>query len=296
VEGRNLGELDGQVFLGMLHKRDFAARTITISQPLAIEAFLTRHGLNGNVRPVRTPLEPHIKLRHHPEDSCDSPAVNHFAAIVGGLMYFANTTRPDISFAASALACFMSKPTDRLLSHARHVVPYLASTREQCLVLGAAEQRDALHGVYSDSNIADDQHTFRSVAGIAVLYGKSLSLWRSVKMLDIAKATTAAEYIAASMASDEVMFTRSMLSELGMLVPITDLHVDNNAATMILEKPRVDHKTKYLGLHWHYVQERVSRNEIRVVWVPTNENTADLFTKSLGGQLFKKHCTALGLK
>jgi hypothetical protein len=228
--------------------------------------------------------------------SCDSPAVNHFAAIVGGLMYFANTTRLDLSFAASALACFMSKPTDNLLSHARHVVRYLASTRELCLVLGAAEQRDALHGVYSDSNFADDQHTFRSVAGIAVLYSKSLLLWRSVKMLDIAKSTTTAEYIAASMASDEVMFTQSILSELGMLVPTTDLYVDNNAATMILERPRVDHKTKYLGLHWHYVQERVSGNEIRVVWVPTNENTADLFTKSLGGQLLKKHCTALGMK
>jgi hypothetical protein len=57
------------------------------------------------------------------------------------------------------------------------------------------------------------------------------------------------------MASDEVMFTRSILSELGLLVPTTDLYVDNNAATMILEKPRVDHKTEYLGLHWHYVQE-----------------------------------------
>jgi hypothetical protein len=113
VEGRNLEEeIDVQVFLGMLHTRDFEARTITISQPLAIEAFLTRHGLNGNVQPVQTPLEPHIKLRHNPEDSCDSPAVKYFAAIVGGLMYFANTTRPDISFPASALACFMFKPTD----------------------------------------------------------------------------------------------------------------------------------------------------------------------------------------
>jgi hypothetical protein len=291
VEGRNLEEeIDGQVFLGKLHTRDSKARIITISQPLAIEALLTRHGLNGNVPPVRKPLEPHIKLCHNPEDSCDSPAVKYFAAIVGGLMYFANTTRPDISFAASALACFMSKPTDEL----NHVEPceacgsvlgkYWQVLGETCLVLGAAEQRDCLHGVDSDSNCADDIHTFRSVAGIAVLYGKPLLLWRSVKMLDIgAKSTASAEYIAASMAS-EVMFTQSILSELGMLVPTTDLCVDSDAATMILEKPRVDHKTKYLCLHCDYVQERVPRNEIRVVWVPTNENAADLFTKSLGGQ------------
>jgi hypothetical protein len=116
-------------------------------------------------------------------------------------------------------------------------------------------------------------------------------------MLDIAKSTTTAEYIATSMARDEVMFTRSILSELGMLVPTTDLYVDNDAATMVLEKLRVDHKPKHLGLHWHCMLERVSGNELRVVWVPPNENAADLFAKSLGGQcLFRKHCTALGLK
>jgi hypothetical protein len=39
VEGRNLGQTDGQVFLGMLHELGFQARNITISQPLAIETF-----------------------------------------------------------------------------------------------------------------------------------------------------------------------------------------------------------------------------------------------------------------
>jgi hypothetical protein len=118
-------------------------------------------------------------------------------------------------------------------------------------------------------------------------------------MLDIAKSTTAAEYIAASMARDEVMLTQSILSELGTLVPTTDSYVDNDATTislMICKKLRVDHTTKHLDLHWHYVQKRMSRNEIRVVWVPANENAADLFMKSLDGQLFLKHCTALGLK
>jgi hypothetical protein len=73
--------------------------------------------------------------------------MKHFAVIVGGLIYFALASRPDISFAASALACLMSKPTDELLNHARHVAPYLASTREICLVVGAAELPDALYGV-----------------------------------------------------------------------------------------------------------------------------------------------------
>jgi hypothetical protein len=52
-----------------------------------------------------------MKHYHNPEDICDSPAIKRFAAIVGALVYFENTAPPDISFAASASACLMSKPT-----------------------------------------------------------------------------------------------------------------------------------------------------------------------------------------
>jgi hypothetical protein len=85
-------------------------------------------------------------------------------------------------------------------------------------------------------------------------------------MLDFAKSTTTAEHVAASMAKGDVTITRSILSELGILAPTTDSYEDNSGATMIVREPGGAHKTMYLGLHWYYVQERVSRNEIRYVW------------------------------
>jgi hypothetical protein len=292
-EGRDLGEVHGKIFLGMLHHRDRSARTISLSQPQSLAAFLERHGMAGHTRRVTTPLPANTKLRRN---SSDSETCSQFASLVGGLLYFANTTRPDISFAASALSCFMATSTPTLLQHARHVVKYLAGSRDRKLILGAASPGRSELATWSDSNFADDPLTMRSVAGVVVIWQHSLLLWRSVKLPDIVKSTTSAEYVAASMASDEIVFIRNLLFQLGVLMSPTVLYVDNSAAESILKYPKADHKTKYLALHWHFVHERVFRKDLELEWIQSDDNVSDMFTKALGGVLFRKHCAALGLK
>jgi hypothetical protein len=81
-------------------------------------------------------------------------------------------------------------------------------------------------------------------------------LWRSAKLGTIVNSANAAEYVAASLASDEVMFLRSLLSEFGYKLPPTPFFVDNSAAVGILKSGKVDGKTKHLAVHWHCVPER----------------------------------------
>jgi hypothetical protein len=57
----------------------------------------------------------------------------------------------------------------------------------------------------------------------------------SVKLPDIVKSTTSAEYVAASKASDEV-FIRNLLFQLGAHMSPTVLYVDNSAAESIHER------------------------------------------------------------
>jgi hypothetical protein len=131
---------------------------------------------------------------------------------------------------------------------------------------------------------------------MAVFYMGSPILWRSVKMPTIVKSATSGEYVAASMASDEVVFCRNLLREFGLTLPSTVLHVDNSAAVNILESGKVDLKTKYLAVHWHLVRERHEENIVQVEWVATDNNTADLFTKPLGPQKLRKFSDEMGLR
>ena len=71
--------------------------------------------------------------------------------------------------------------------------------------------------------------------------------------------------------------------------------VDNSAAVSLLESGKVDGKTKYLAVHWHCVRERVETNLIKVDWVATDNNVADLFTKSLSKPKLQQFRAAMGM-
>ena len=55
-------------------------------------------------------------------------STSRFAELVGGLMYLATHSRPDISHAVGALAPYMANPTLEHWAAARTVLKYLAGT------------------------------------------------------------------------------------------------------------------------------------------------------------------------
>jgi hypothetical protein len=53
------------------------------------------------------------------------------------------------------------------------------------------------------------------------------------------------------------------------------LWTEDHAVQNILVNPLVDHKTKYLAVHYHYVREKIERGEIEDNWLATSQNVAD---------------------
>ena len=86
-EGKSLGEIHGQVFLGMIHERDWDKGIIYLSEPRHIDTVLSEHGLSVG-RPVSTPLDHKVVLLPTTEhDKQVHPQLGRFAAIVGSIMY-----------------------------------------------------------------------------------------------------------------------------------------------------------------------------------------------------------------
>jgi len=54
-------------------------------------------------------------------------------------------------------------------------------------------------------------------------------------------------------------------------------------------------RTKHIAVTYHYLRGAVARGQLKVVYVPTHENVADLFTKALAREKFQKLRTALGM-
>ena len=74
-----------------------------------------------------------------------------------------------------------------------------------------------------------------------------------------------------------------------MKVEIKELVVmfcDNTSAINISKNPMMHSKTKHISIKYHFVRELVQEKEIRLEYVHTKEQVANIFTKPLPKDAF----------
>jgi hypothetical protein len=294
-DGRELGEVDKQVFLGLYHERCWTSHTIYLSQPKHVADLLSQYGFS-DAKPLSSPMDHKVVLTATTDaDKSDHPQISSYAAIVGSLMYIASCSRPDLCFTASMLARFMQVPSNKHLQQAHRALRYLCKTSDYRLGLGGSPPSAEPIAVWTDSDHAGCVATRRSVAGLVVCVLGSTIHWRSVRQSTVAKSTMIAEYYAASSAADEAVYFRTLLQELGYPDVPTPLMCDNRSAVNILGTPVVNDKSRYAAINAHYVRERVTLEEVKIVSVSTDEMLADCMTKALTPDKHMAACKLLAV-
>ena len=72
-----------------------------------------------------------------------------------------------------------------------------------------------------------------------------------------------------------------------MNVPTTPLLLcDNQSAIFLAANPVSHNRSKHIELDYHFVRELVSSKQLWLQYVPTTQQVADVFTKSLGRPAF----------
>ena len=114
---------------------------IKVTQTQYAKRLLQRFGMD-NANPVNIPLSSNSDLRPMLDDEEQLDHVSHhtYRSVVGGLAYIATCTRPDLSFAVSALARHMHCPTNRHLIQAKRVLRYLAGTLHRGLFFSSSQR------------------------------------------------------------------------------------------------------------------------------------------------------------
>ena len=120
------------------------------------------------------------------------------------------------------------------------------------------------------------------------MYGNSI-YWKSKKQDIVTKSSTEAEYVALSICVSEVKLIKELLKDFEIKIndPI-QIYEDNAGAISINKFGNLTKKSKYIETHYHYVNENYLNREINVIKIDSEENTADIFTKSLGRTKFEK--------
>jgi KUP system potassium uptake protein len=75
----------------------------------------------------------------------------------------------------------------------------------------------------------------------------------------------------------------------------TELLCDNQSCIAIAKNPVFHARTKHIEIQYHFVRELIMEGTIELVYCPTTENCADIFTKALSRDLLERHLHVLGI-
>ena len=106
--------------------------------------------------------------------------------------------------------------------------------------------------------------------------------WSSKKQRVVALSTCEAELYAEAAAIQEVLWLRDLLAELGLHVQFGSLVYGDNQSTLAVSQNGVkSDRTKHVDVKYHFITQTVEEGAVKLKWIPTAEQQADIFTKAL---------------
>jgi hypothetical protein len=277
-EMKDMGE--AKWILGMEIVRDLEKGTIELKQRAYFERVLERFGMS-RCKPVDTPAEE--RLRRLPEGQGGPDKT--YMSLVGALLYGAVMTRPDILYAVSSLGRHLQATGPDHWRAAKRVLKYLKGTMEVGIVYGGQGAKELELEVYSDADWGGDIDTRRSTTGyVCMLNGGAIS-FASKLQPTVALSSAEAEYMALAAATQEVLHLGPILESMGVKSSqAIKVYEDNQGCIALAENPVFQKRSKHIDIRYHFVRERVEMGDIKVEYVSTEEQLADMLTKPIKRQ------------
>lgn len=225
----------------------------------------------------------------------DSPVVDDssFRQLVGSLIYL-TATRPDISYAVSYISRFMSAPKVEHWVAAKRVLRYVKGTPDFGILY--SRSKDPRLVGFTDSDWADCVDDRKSTSRYVFSLGTGAVTWTSKKQQAIALSSTKAEYRGTVKAACEAIWLHRMLVDMQMSQPgATPLFCDNQGVLKLAKNPVFHEQTKHVELHCHFIRQHVEDGLVILQYIPTEDQTANILTKSLSPAKFLKFRGQLGV-
>jgi len=261
-------------FLGMEVQQK--QNEIFISQQKYAKMTLKKFNME-ECRSTTTPMNQ--KEKFCKEDGAAKIDETLYRTLIGCLMYL-TTTRPDILNATSILSRYMHYASEIHFQAAKRIVRYMKGTIDYGLKF-CQVKNSILHG-YSDSDWASCVDDMKSTSGYCFSFGSAIFLWSSKRQEVIAQSTAEAEYVAATAAVNQAIWIRKLMVDLQMeQKESTQILVDNQVAISIAKNPVFHGKTKLFKLKLYFLREVQREGEIQLIYCKTENQNADILTKSL---------------
>jgi hypothetical protein len=203
-------------------------------------------------------------------------------------------TWPDIAYAVQQVSLHMHDPRESHLTAMKRILRYLRSTPNYGLLLRHSRSTDLV--VYTDADWAGCPDTRRSTSGYAMFLGDNLVSWSAKRQTVVSRSSAEAEYHAVANGVAEATWLRQLLLKLKAPPSrCTLVYCDNISAVYLSNNPVQHQRTKHVEIDLHFIREKVTIGQVRVIHVPTTSQFADVFTRGLPSSVLEEFRSNLNI-
>lgn len=266
---------------------------------------------------LSTPTKSNIVLELDDSRLLDTDEITHFQELIGILRWATELGRIDILLEVSLLSSFQAMPRWNHLQEVWRIFAFLKANPKFSLYMSPElpnysahkmtrstddfkeHYRDAVEELpprmpkprgksvvitaYVDASHAANQATRQSHTGIQIFVNRALTMWYSKKQPTVESSAFASEFVAMKTCVEMIVGLRYKLRMMG--IPLDDepskVFCDNNSVVLNSSEFSSTLSKKHNSVAYHLTRWHVAAGIIEVIWIPTDENTADTFTKRL---------------
>jgi hypothetical protein len=210
-----------------------------------------------------------------------------FHTLTAKLLFLCKRARPDLQQAVGFLTTRVKQPDVEDWKKLMRVLKYLHGTKGLCLTLEADDTKivkwwvDAAFAVHSD---------MRSQTGATMSLGRGSVYSSSLRQKLNTRSSTEAELVGVDDVMSMVLWTQLFLNAQGYEVQGTTLYQDNQSAMLLENNGRRSstRRTRHLNIRYYFITDCIKNRALKVEHCPTESMVADIFTKPLQGNAFRK--------
>ncbi|XP_075088374.1 secreted RxLR effector protein 161-like [Nicotiana tabacum] len=209
-----------------------------------------------------------------------------YRGIIGSLLYL-TAIRLDIVFSVGLCARFQSSPNDSHMNVSKRILTYLKGTHDLVLYYLSGDNFDLIG--YVDADYAGYLVDRKSTYDMEHFQGSCFISWGTKKQNSVALSTAEAEYVAAASCCAQLLWIKQQLEDFSVFSDCVLLLCDNISALNMANNPVQHKRTKYIDVRHHFLRDNVEKGHICMKFYKTEDHIADIFTKALSKEHFKKN-------
>ena len=207
--------------------------------------------------------------------------------LVGKLNYLSVVSRPDLSFAVSSLSQVLKNPSKEHWFLTEKVLRYPKGSFDLGRSFKSSNELKLVR--FCDSDWGGDPNERRSFSGCCFKVSKfsSVICWSYRKQQTVALSSTEKECMSISLDAQECVDLLFLVQSSDLGGPVL-LHGDNQEVIKLAQNPITHSRSKHIDIRHHFIGDLVERRIIKLQYLPTEDNIADILTKALASSNFNQ--------